>query len=473
MDKDFLLETKTARTLYHDFAARMPIFDYHCHLDPSEIYENKTYKNITELWLGGDHYKWRAMRANGVEEYYITGDADDYEKFVKWAETIEKLIGNPLYHWTHLELKQYFQVETILKRSTAKQIWDACNKIIQEPNFSARGLIKQSNVVLIGTTDDPIDDLRYHKLLQEDQDFGTTVLPTFRPDMIMAIHDSQSWAEYVGKLGQVTGIEITGFDKLMEATEKRMDYFSEMGCKLSDHSIEPIVYEPATIQELDVIVSKAFDNEPLSEKENNQFLTSLLICLGKAYHKRGWVMQYHLGALRNVNSRIYRAIGPNVGVDSFRDGAIAEPLSKLLDEMDQMQQLPKTILYGLNSKDNEVLAAIAGNFQEGGIPSKIQFGSAWWFNDHIDGMVAQMKVLGNLGLLSRFVGMLTDSRSFLSYSRHEYFRRILCNMLGQWVENGEYPDDIEWLGQIVEDISYHNAEGYFDFNLKQSRVPLT
>lgn len=465
MDKDFLLQTKTAKILYHDFAARMPIFDYHCHLDPSEIYENKRYKNITELWLGGDHYKWRAMRANGVEEYYITGEADDYEKFVKWAETIEKLVGNPLYHWTHLELKRYFKIETILKSSTAKQIWDTCNKIIQNPNFSARGLIEQSKVLLIGTTDDPIDDLRYHKLLQKDQDFGTTVLPTFRPDMIMDLHHPQSWVEYVGKLGKVSEIEITDFNKLMEAIEKRMDYFSEVGCKLADHSIETVVYEPATLQNLDAIVSKVFDNEQISVKENNQFLTSLLICLGKAYHKRGWVMQYHLGALRNVNTRFYRKMGPNVGIDSFRDGTIAEPLSRLLDEMDQEKQLPKTILYGLNSKDNEVLAALAGNFQEGGIPSKVQFGSAWWFNDHIDGMVAQMKVLGNIGMLSRFVGMLTDSRSFLSYSRHEYFRRILCNMLGQWVESGEYPNDIEWLGQIVEDISYHNAQEYFDFEL--------
>lgn len=466
MDKDFLLQTETAKVLYHDFAAKMPIYDYHCHLDPREIYENKRYKNITELWLGGDHYKWRAMRANGVDEYYITGEADDYAKFVKWAETVEKLMGNPLYHWTHLELKRYFQVDTILKGSTAKVVWDACNKIIQDPDFSARRLIEQSNVVLIGTTDDPIDDLRYHKMMQEDQEFSTTVLPSFRPDAVMAIQQTQSWAEYAGKLGKVTGIEINDFTSLMRALESRIDYFDEIGCKLSDHSIETVVYEPATLQELDAIVHKALNNVPILLKENNQFLTQLLVNLGKAYHKKGWVMQYHIGALRNANSRLFRAIGANVGVDSFRDGEIAVPLSQLLDELDQEQQLPKTILYGLNQKDNEVLAAIAGNFQEGGIPSKIQFGSAWWFNDHIDGMEAQMKILGNFGLLSRFIGMLTDSRSFLSYSRHEYFRRILCNIIGNWVENGEYPNDLAWLGQIVQDISYNNALEYFDLPLK-------
>lgn len=468
IDKDFLLQTETAKVLYHDYAAKMPIYDYHCHLDPREIYENKRYKNITELWLYGDHYKWRAMRANGIEEYYITGDADDYEKFVKWAETVEKLIGNPLYHWTHLELKRYFHVDTILKSSTAKEIWENCNQIIQDPEYSARRLIEQSNVVLIGTTDDPMDDLHYHKLLQEDQDFSTTVLPTFRPDIIMAIHQTQSWTEYVGKLGKLTEIEITDFNSLMQALEIRIDYFNEIGCKLSDHSLETVVYEPATLEELDMIVQKSLNNVPISIKENNQFLTQLLVNLGKAYHKRDWVMQYHIGALRNVNSRLFRAIGANVDVDSFRDGPIAIPLSQLLDELDQKQQLPKTILYGLNPKDNEMLAAMAGNFQEGGIPSKVQFGSAWWFNDHIDGMETQMKVLGNLGLLSRFIGMLTDSRSFLSYSRHEYFRRILCNIIGNWVENGEYPNDLAWLGQIVQDISYNNAQKYFNFHLKSS-----
>ncbi|RHW34042.1 glucuronate isomerase [Lysinibacillus yapensis] len=471
MDKDFLLQTDTAKVLYHDFAAKMPIYDYHCHLDPREIYENKRYKNITELWLGGDHYKWRAMRANGVDEYYITGEADDYEKFVKWAETVEKLMGNPLYHWTHMELRRYFQVDTILKGATAKEVWDACNAKIQDPDFSARRLIEQSNVVLIGTTDDPIDDLRYHKMIQEDQEFSTTVLPAFRPDAIMAIQQTQLWAEYAGKLGQLTGIEITDFSNLMRALESRIDYFNEIGCKLSDHSIETVVYEPATLQELDAIVHNALNNEPISLKENNQFLTQLLVNLGKAYHKKGWVMQYHIGALRNANSRLFRAIGANVGADSFRDGGIAVPLSQLLDELDREHNLPKTILYGLNPKDNEVLAAMAGNFQEGGIPSKVQFGSAWWFNDHIDGMEAQMKVLGNLGLLSRFIGMLTDSRSFLSYSRHEYFRRILCNIVGNWVENGEYPNDLAWLGQIVQDISYNNAQEYFDFNLKSSLAP--
>lgn len=465
MDKDFLLQTETAKRLYHDYAAKMPIFDYHCHLSPQEIYENRTYKNMTELWLEGDHYKWRAMRANGIEETYITGDADDYEKFEKWAETVEKLIGNPLYHWTHMELKQYFGVDTILKKETAKEIWDLCNKQLQEPKCSARGLIERSRVKLIGTTDDPIDDLHYHKRLQEDQGFSTTVLPSFRPDTVMAIHDP-AWAGYVEKLGSLTGIQINNFATLIAALEKRMDVFAELGCKLSDHSLENVVYEKATASELDTIVQKALHREALTPKEQNQFLTQLLIDLGRAYSKRGWVMQYHIGALRSANTRLFRSLGPNIGCDSMKDDSIAIPLSQLLDALDQDEQLPKTILYCLNPRDNETLATMAGNFQGGGIPAKVQFGAAWWFNDHIDGMTQQMKTLGNLGLLSRFVGMLTDSRSFLSYSRHEYFRRILCNILGNWIENGEYPYDLPWLGQIVQDISYNNAVHYFDFQLK-------
>lgn len=465
MNKDFLLQTETAKKLYHDYAAKMPIFDYHCHLNPQEIYENRTYKNMTELWLEGDHYKWRAMRANGVDEYYITGEADDYEKFEKWAETVEKLIGNPLYHWTHMELRQYFDLNTILKRATAKEVWNTCNEMLQNPDFSARGLIERSNVRLIGTTDDPIDDLRYHKLLQEVKEFSTTVLPAFRPDKVMAIQD-HSWADYVGKLGNMTGIQITNYTKLMDALENRIDYFTEIGCRLSDHSLETVVYEISTLQEVDAIVEKALNKQAISLKENNQFLTQLLVSLGKAYNRRGWVMQYHIGALRSANSRLFRALGPNVGCDSMKDDPIAVPLFQLLDELDKDHHLPKTILYGLNPKDNETLATMAGNFQEGGTPSKVQFGSAWWFNDHTDGMVAQMKTLGNLGVLSRFVGMLTDSRSFLSYSRHEYFRRILCNIFGNWVENGDYPNEIEWLGEIVQDISYNNALNYFEFQLK-------
>lgn len=467
MDKDFLLQTETAKILFHDYAAKMPIYDYHCHLDPKEIYENRRYKNITELWLEGDHYKWRAMRANGIDEYYITGEADDYSKFEKWAETVEKLIGNPLYHWTHLELKLYFGVDDILKRGTAKEIWEVCNRKIQNPDFSARSLIEMSNVALIGTTDDPIDDLQFHKLLQEDENFSTTVLPAFRPDHLMAIQNKY-WAEYVEKLGNLTEVEITSYSTLLEAIDHRIDYFHEIGCKLSDHSLEIVVYEPSTIEELDAIVVKALNGDTISMKESNQFLTSLLVNLGKAYSQRGWVMQYHIGALRSANSRLFQSLGANIGCDSMQDSPVAIPLAKLLDELDRDGNLPKTILYGLNPNDNEVLATMAGNFQEGGTPSKIQFGSGWWFNDHIDGMIAQMKTLGNQGLLSRFIGMLTDSRSFLSYSRHDYFRRILCNLIGNWVENGEYPNDTEWLGQIIQDISYFNAQRYFDFPLKMN-----
>lgn len=466
MDQDFLLQTETAQRLYHDYAAKLPIFDYHCHLSPQEILEDRTYKNITELWLEGDHYKWRAMRANGIDEAYITGQASDYEKFEKWAQTVEKLLGNPLYHWTHMELKQYFAVDKILSRATAKEIWELCNERIKQPDFSARGLIESSNVVLICTTDDPLDDLYGHKQLKEDGAFKTAVLPTFRPDQALAVQQA-SWADYVGQLAELTGIEITGFTRLTEALESRMAYFAEMGCKLSDHSIEVVVYEEASLEQVDAIVQKALRREEISEQESHQFMTKLLVSLGKAYHKKGWVMQYHIGALRNVSSRLQRALGPNVGADSFKDDPIGVPLARLLDELDRDRQLPKTILYGLNPNDNELLAAMAGNFQEGGTPSKIQFGAAWWFNDHMDGMTAQMKTLGNSGLLSRFVGMLTDSRSFLSYSRHEYFRRILCNIVGTWVEEGLYPNDLEWLGQIVQDISYGNAERYFEFGLKR------
>ncbi|MBU3568834.1 glucuronate isomerase [Priestia aryabhattai] len=465
MDKDFLLQTGTAKRLFHDYAAKMPIFDYHCHLDPQEIYENRTYKDLTELWLEGDHYKWRAMRANGIDEYYITGNADTYEKFEKWAETVERLIGNPLYHWTHMELRQYFNVDTILKKSTAKEIWDTCNERLSNPNFSARGLIEHSNVTFIGTTDDPVDDLRFHKLLQEDEDFSTIVLPSFRPDQVMGIQN-ESWKDYIENLENITGIKITNFTQLVDALESRMDYFHDIGCRVSDHSLETVVFESATLQELDAIVKKRLNKETLSLKETYQFLTQLLVSLGKAYSKRDWVMQYHIGALRSANSRLFSEIGVNIGCDSMKDESIANPLSRLLDELDKDQRLPKTILYSLNPTDYDMLATMAGNFQGGGTPSKVQFGSAWWFNDHIDGMNAQMKILGNVGLLARFVGMLTDSRSFLSYSRHEYFRRILCNILGNWVENGEYPYDLEWLGEIVEDISYNNAVQYFAINLK-------
>jgi glucuronate isomerase len=469
MNKDFLLQTETAKRLFHDYASKMPIYDYHCHLDPQEIYENRTYKDMTELWLEGDHYKWRAMRANGIDEYYITGKASGYEKFEKWAETVEKLIGNPLYHWTHMELRQYFNVETILKRTTAKDIWDICNEKLKEQNFSARAFIKRSNVTFIGTTDDPIDDLRYHKLLKEDKDFSTTVLPSFRPDQVMSIQH-EFWTDYVRDLGDIAGICITNFTELIDALENRLDYFQNMGCKLADHSLETVVFENATLQELDTIVEKRLNGEVLSLKEIHQFLAQLLVRLGKSYNRRKWVMQYHIGALRNANSHLFYNIGSNIGCDSMKDAPIAIPLCQLLDELDKVQQLPKTVLYGLNPKDNELLATIAGNFQRKGTPSKVQFGSAWWFNDHIDGMVAQMKTLGNVGVLSRFIGMLTDSRSFLSYSRHEYFRRILCNILGEWVENGEYPYDLEWLGQIVQDISYNNASEYFEIKLKEAII---
>lgn len=463
MDENFLLNSETAKQLFHQYAADLPIVDYHCHLSPQEIYENRSYKNMTELWLAGDHYKWRAMRANGIDEHYITGEADDYEKFEKWAETVEKLIGNPLYHWTHMELRQYFGVYHILKKDTAKEIWETCNEKLQTQEFTARGFITRSNVEIICTTDDPLDDLNAHELLKKEKDFSTKVLPTFRPDKVLSIQE-EAWSSYIDALGQVTGQTIRTFSELVLALEKRVHFFNEVGCRLSDHSLEPVVYEDATLEELDQIVRKALNRETVSEKEFRQFTSCLLVSLGQLYSEHDWVMQLHIGALRNVNSRLFQSIGANVGGDSMRDDPVALPLARLLDAMDQSGQLPKTILYGLNPRDNEMLAAMAGNFQEGGTIAKMQFGTAWWFNDHREGMISQMKALSNIGLLSRFIGMLTDSRSFLSYSRHEYFRRILCQLIGEWVENGEYPNDIEGLGKIVQDISYYNAVAYLKLN---------
>jgi glucuronate isomerase len=463
MSENFLLNNKTAVTLYHDYAKDMPIYDYHCHLSPEEIAQNKQYKNITEIWLGGDHYKWRVMRACGVEERYITGDAPDKEKFLKWAETIPYCVGNPLYHWTHLELKTYFGIEKLLNLDTAGEIWKQCNQLLQSDEFRARSLIARSNVKLICTTDDPTDSLEHHLTIAKDTDFKTKVLPAFRPDKSFNI-DKPGFVEWLQKLAKVVGFEINNFSDLAKALTERIEYFHKVGCRISDHALDPVVYEEATEVELNMILHKALNDEQLNELEVNKYKTEVMLFLGKQYAKLNWALQLHIGVLRNNNSRMMEKLGPDTGFDSIGDACIAKPLAKFLDKLDATNSLPKTILYSLNPKDNEVLATIIGCFQSDYL-GKMQFGSAWWFNDQKDGMLKQMITLANMGVLSRFVGMLTDSRSFLSYTRHEYFRRILCNLLGEWVESGEFPDDIKLLGKIVQDISFNNAKNYFGVEL--------
>lgn len=460
MDEDFLLLNDTAVRLYHDYAKDMPIYDYHCHLNPKEIWENKQYNNITELWLYGDHYKWRAMRANGIEEKYITGDADDFEKFKKWASTVPYTIGNPLYHWTHLELQRYFGIYELLNEETAETIWNKANEMLKQEDFTPRGLIKKSNVKLVGTTDDPLDDLRYHEKIKTLDDFDTKVVPTFRPDKGLDIN-KDTFKDWVNRLEEIRGKEINSFEEYLDALEERINYFHERGCRLSDHSFEYVPYRQAHSEKLNEIFSKGRNQENISLEEEEAFKTAVMVFLGKQYAKLGWAMQLHIGAMRNNNTRMFRQLGPDTGFDSIHDHNIAYNLSRFLDALDVENALPRTILYTLNPKDNYVLAAMTGNFQGDGIPGKIQFGSAWWFNDQKDGMEEQMKVLANIGLLSRFIGMLTDSRSFLSYTRHEYFRRILCNIIGEWAENGEVPKDMDFLGKIVQDICFNNAKNYF------------
>ena len=459
MDDNFLLSTDTAVTLYHDYAKEMPICDYHCHLNPKEIAEDKRYKNITEIWLGGDHYKWRTMRSFGIEEKYITGDASDYEKFEAFAKVMPYLIGNPMYHWSHLELQRYFGIYETLSPKTCKSIWDRCNEIINGEDFSARAMIKNSNVKYIGTTDDPIDNLEYHIAIAKDENFDCEVRPSFRPDRAVKIH-GEGFAEYIVKLGEVENTEIKDYETLLEVLEKRLDFFVENGCNITDHSLERVYFRNTTMEEVDAIFKKALAGETLTIEEIEKYSTLTMISLGRMYNKRGMVMQLHIGALRNNNTRMFKKLGADVGFDSIDDGEVATSLSRLLDSLDITDELPKTILYCLNPKDNEVLGTMLGNFQGGGVAGKIQFGSGWWFNDQKDGMERQMMALSQLGLISQFVGMLTDSRSFLSYTRHEYFRRILCNYIGGLVENGEYPADMEILGEIIQNICYNNIEKY-------------
>lgn len=465
MDDNFLLQNDVAVSLYHNHAKDMPIYDYHCHLSPEEIHTDKSYKNITEVWLGGDHYKWRAMRSNGVDEKYITGDASDYEKFLAWAKTVPQCIGNPLYHWTHLELKRYFGIEELLSEDTAEDIWNRANELIQSGAFTAKSLIKKSNVKVICTTDDPVDSLEFHKAIAADESFDVKVLPTFRPDKALAI-DKPTFLEYVAALEKAADRTIATYHDFQEALKDRLAFFHEVGARISDHAFDTVVYKKGTETQAAEFFHKALKGDSLTADEVAIFRTQTFQYLAKEYHRLGWVQQIHIGALRNNNTRRFETLGPDTGFDSIHDESVAGPLARILDDLDYEDTLPKTILYNLNPKDNHVLGTMIGNFQGGGIPGKIQFGSGWWFLDQKDGMEAQMRALSNLGLLSRFVGMLTDSRSFLSYPRHEYFRRILANLIGTWVEEGQFPHDEKLLGAIMENICYNNARNYFPIDVE-------
>jgi len=460
LDDNFLLQTQTARELFHDHAEKMPIFDYHCHLPVQDIANDVCFDNIGQAWLAGDHYKWRLMRTNGIAEKFCTGNATYYEKFEKWAETVPLTIRNPLYHWTHLELQRYFNISDLLSPKTCKKIYDQCTKMLQSPDFSVRNLLLKMNVKLICTTDDPIDSLDYHKKIKDDG-FEVKVFPAFRPDKAMAIDNAASYNNYISKLKEISGIDIKNFDSLMNALEIRHKYFHDRGCRLSDHGIVSFYAESYTDSDIDNITSKVLSGNDLTVKEIHQFKSAFLYEIARLNHKRGWVQQFHVGAFRNVNSRLFNDLGPDIGCDTIGDRNYGEQMAKFLNRLDQSNELTKTILYNLNPRDNELITAMIGSFQDGIIPGKIQYGPSWWFLDQIDGISKQINTLSNLGLLSRFIGMTTDSRSFLSFPRHEYFRRILCNLIGNDVENGEIPADTDLLGNIVKNISYHNAVDYF------------
>lgn len=468
LNPDFLLSTETSAHLFHDYAemTKIPIIDYHCHINPKEIYEDIRFDNITQVWLGADHYKWRQMRTNGVDEKYITGDASDYEKFEKWAETMPMLIGNPLYHWSHYELKYYFGFEGNLNPHTCREVWELANSKLQTPEFSARNLILKSNVKLICTTDDPIDSLEWHQRLKDDDSFDVQVLPAWRPDKVVYI-EKKTYSEYIDRLSEVAGIKITDFSSLKKALSNRMDFFAKMGCCISDHGLAYVMYEPASENEVNAIIKKALNGETISEKEELKYKTEVLLFLGREYFKRKWVMQLHYGVKRDNNELMYEQIGPDTGFDCISSLAPASSLADFLNALAGNDEIPKTILYSLNPIDNASVGTIIGCFQGGGIKNRIQQGSAWWFNDHLNGMKEQMKSFGALSCLGNFVGMLTDSRSFLSYTRHDYFRRIMCDLIGEMVERGEYPNEEEYLEKIVKGIAYNNAVEYFDFNLSK------
>lgn len=467
MDKDFLLSTEMSQTLYHQFAENMPILDYHCHINPQEIYEDRKFENITQVWLGGDHYKWRQMRSNGVDEKYITGDGSDREKFQAWAETMPKLIGNPLYHWSHLELRRYFGYEGYLNGDTAEEVWNLCNAKLQEDSMTVRNIIKQSGVTLICTTDDPVDSLEWHKKIAEDPTFDVQVLPAWRPDKAMNV-EKPTYGEYIAQLSKVSGVEVKDFASLKEALKNRMAFFASMGCCVSDHALEYVMYVPASDAEVDAILQKGLRGEAISKEEELKYKTAYMLFVAREYVKLGWVMQIHYGCKRDNNAYMFEQLGPDTGYDCINNYAPSAQMADFLNALSATNDIPKTILYSLNPNDNASIGSIIGCFQ-GDIPGKIQQGSAWWFNDHKIGMTEQITSLANLGCLGNFVGMLTDSRSFLSYTRHEYFRRILCDIFGTWVENGEYPADMKALEELVRGICYNNAVKYFGFKLDEAK----
>lgn len=458
-----MLSTETARQLYHTYAEKLPIIDYHCHISPKAIAEDWQFDNMTQVWLAEDHYKWRQMRSNGVEEKYITGNATDYEKFAEWAKTLEKAIGNPLYHWSHMELWRYIGYDGVLNEQTAQEVWELCEERLAQEDMSVRGIIRASDVKLMCTTDDPVDNLCWHRAIARDGSVGFQVLPTWRPDRALSI-EKDDFSDYMKRLSAVSGIAIRNFADWKAALSKRMDYFADMGCVISDHGLLYVPWSPAKEAEVEKIFRMGLQGKKIPRKEEMKFKTEALIWLGSEYEKRGWAMQLHFGVTRNNNTKMYRELGADTGFDGIYNRVPVTKLSSYLNALCEKQALPKTVLYSLNPGDNAALGALIGCFQESGAAGKIQQGSAWWFNDHKHGMREQMESLASLGLLGNFIGMLTDSRSFLSYTRHEYFRRILCDLIGGWVERGEYPDDREWLGRLVTDICYNNAVRFFGFS---------
>ncbi|MEY3946516.1 MAG: glucuronate isomerase [Bacteroidota bacterium] len=466
LDDNFLLSTATAQKLYHQFAASMPIIDYHCHLSPQDICEDRIFNNLTEAWLYGDHYKWRAMRTNGVDESYCTGQRTDFEKFEKWAETVPYTLRNPLYHWTHLELQRYFGVKELLNPASAKRIYDHCSALLNTPEYSVRNLLRKMNVQLVCTTDDPLDNLEYHVRMRKEK-ADIQMIPAFRPDKAMEISNPVSFRAYISQLSIVSGIEINHFNAYLQALKRRHDYFHENGCRLSDHGLEEVYAEVYDEKMVADIFEKVLKGDSISVNEIRIFKSAMLLHFAEWDHEKGWVQQFHLGALRNNNSRMMHQLGADTGWDSIGVFDHGRSLSRFLDKLDTSNKLTKTILYNLNPSDNEVMATMIGNFNDGSVAGRIQFGSAWWFLDQKDGMIRQINALSNMGLLSRFVGMLTDSRSFLSFPRHEYFRRILCDMLGKEVEDGELPADMELLGKMVQDICYQNNVDYFGWKLEE------
>lgn len=462
LDDNFLLYTKTSQQLYHEHASKMPVIDYHCHLPPDQIADDKQFANITQAWLYGDHYKWRAMRTNGVDESFCTGNGSDWEKFEKWAETVPYTVRNPLYHWTHLELKRYFGINEILDSSTARKVYDESSSLMNSADYTVRNLLRKMNVKLVCTTDDPVDSLEHHQRMKQ-EGFEIPILPAFRPDAAMNVDDVTVFNKYIGRLEAAANISIGNHSQFLAALRNRHDYFAANGCGVSDHGLEEIYSEDYTQSEIEAIFNKLRTGQNVDLTERRKFKSAMLVCFAEWDWERGWVQQYHLGAIRNNNSRMMNQLGADTGWDSIGDFSQARALAKFLNRLDNDDKLTKTVIYNLNPSDNELMATMIGNFNDGSVAGKIQWGSAWWFLDQKDGMTKQINALSNMGLISRFIGMLTDSRSFLSFPRHEYFRRILCNLFGEEIEKGELPNDKEWIGKVIEDICYNNAKNYFNW----------